>query len=965
MRDLREQLEGAVGTKYRIGKELTGGGMSRVFIADDLALGRQVVIKVLHPDLAAGVNAERFDREVQLAARLQHPHIVPVLTAGEVDGLPYYVMPFVKGESLAARVERGPLPVAEVIHIMGDVARALAYAQSEHIVHRDIKPQNILVSGGAACVADFGIAKALSSSKRHESEGLTSVGTSLGTAEYMAPEQVAGDASLDHRADIYALGCVAYELLTGSSPFAGKPPQQMLAAHVLEEPASPQAKRADVPPALADLVLRCLAKDPSQRPQSGDEILAALDGITGITGITLGTTGSQPRIASKRTTLVAVVGIAAAAAIVAGIVLARGRGEKTSAGVTLAIAPFDVLDPQLSLWKEGLVDVLSRNLDGAADMHTVSPSASIRKWEGRVGREDAAAFAKRVGAQIVVYGSLQPAGQGIVDAKTWILDARGTSAPIELSARDSSARMDRLSDSLSVKLLSAIGGKRTATSVRSLGSGSLPAIKAFLTGAQYFRRTRFDSAGAAFRDAIGLDSTFAIAHAFLNQTLGWTQGSTEERVHEAALARRSLRAGLSPLDSLMITAVAQYWDTTGLGDENRRASYATLGQATERYPTDALMWYLLGDLRFHRDPHFSDAEALHDFNRSIDADSDFVPSYIHAVEISSRWGYDAAMRYAKPYFARSSGDHDSRSKQLALALAAPGGARDAKRWAVVDTAPLSDVTTAAGSILRMPDSAETAVRLLRAELKRPEANAPNESGIRATFISVLGARGHVKEAWDLALSAKDFTASELALLGLVPADSAARALKTWGIASAEHAVALAPALALTHDTAALIGDIAELTKRASALGPNVPALQRYIAPYSIASLHAYYQLARGDSASAQKEFDALSDSLINVPTDQFIRVRLIERSDPKRALELLESKRLTGDILSVARELEIGRLAERANDVPRAVDAYAYVAGSWQNSDSEQLKSAVRESRDALKRLDADGRVRAQISSPR
>src|ERR1043166_6601604 len=173
MTDLREQLQGAVGSGYRIGDELGGGGMSRVFMADDLALGRAVVIKVLHPELAAGVNVERFKREVQLAARLQHPHIVPVLSAGEVDGLPYYIMPFVKGESLSSRLARGPLPIADVVHAMGDVAKALAYAHSEGVVHRDIKPDNILISGGAATVADFGIAKALSSSRREENESLT------------------------------------------------------------------------------------------------------------------------------------------------------------------------------------------------------------------------------------------------------------------------------------------------------------------------------------------------------------------------------------------------------------------------------------------------------------------------------------------------------------------------------------------------------------------------------------------------------------------------------------------------------------------------------------------------------------------------------------------------------------------------------------------------------------------------
>jgi len=236
--DFVEQLSAALGANYRIERELGGGGMSRVFLAEDVGLERPVVIKVLHPELAAGVNAERFRREVQLLARLQHPHIVPILSTGEVDGLPYYVMPYVRGQSLRARLESGPLSPTEAAGLLADVAKALAAAHAEGVVHRDIKPDNILISGGAAVVADFGIAKALSSAKAWDDSGtLTSLGTSLGTPAYMAPEQVAGDPTVDHRADIYSLGCVAYEALTGTSPFAGKTPQQMLAAQVIE-PAS-------------------------------------------------------------------------------------------------------------------------------------------------------------------------------------------------------------------------------------------------------------------------------------------------------------------------------------------------------------------------------------------------------------------------------------------------------------------------------------------------------------------------------------------------------------------------------------------------------------------------------------------------------------------------------------------------------------------------------------------------------
>ncbi|MEI2719883.1 MAG: serine/threonine-protein kinase [Gemmatimonadales bacterium] len=214
--DLRAQLQAHLGDAFRIERELGGGGMSRVFLATEVRLARSVAIKVLSPELAQGINAERFEREILLAASLQQANIVPVLAAGDVAGLPYFTMPFVEGESLRNRIRGGGIPIADVIAILRDVTKALAYAHTRGIVHRDIKPDNVLLSGGTAVVTDFGIAKALSASRAEVAGGtLTSVGTSIGTPAYMAPEQVAGDPTIDHRVDLYALGCMAYELLTG------------------------------------------------------------------------------------------------------------------------------------------------------------------------------------------------------------------------------------------------------------------------------------------------------------------------------------------------------------------------------------------------------------------------------------------------------------------------------------------------------------------------------------------------------------------------------------------------------------------------------------------------------------------------------------------------------------------------------------------------------------------------------
>src|SRR5207302_4818029 len=301
---------------YTLERELGGGGMARVFVAEETALDRKVVIKVLPPETAAQVSLERFKREILLAAKLQHPHIVPLLTAGESNGLPYFTMPFVDGESLRVRLARhGELPVNHAIRMLREIASALAHAHEHGIVHRDLKPENVLLSGGSAMVTDFGVAKALSASSNAEHGGMTSLGVALGTPAYMSPEQASADPSVDHRADIYSVGVLAYELLTGQPPFAGRTPQNLLAAHVSEVPEAITKRRASLAPALAALVMRCLEKRPADRPQSGSEVVHALDDITTPSG-GMTPTGAS-RGGSRRWGA-----IAAAAAVVLVIVIA-------------------------------------------------------------------------------------------------------------------------------------------------------------------------------------------------------------------------------------------------------------------------------------------------------------------------------------------------------------------------------------------------------------------------------------------------------------------------------------------------------------------------------------------------------------------------------------------------------------------------------------------------------------------
>ena len=280
---LRERLQRAVAASLTIERELGGGGMSAVFAAYEPALERRVAVKVLSPALTGAVDGERFRQEVLLLARLQHPHIVPILRTGEADALPFFVMPFVEGESLRARLERtGALPLGEGVRVLRSVAAALSYAHARGVVHRDVKPDNVLLAaGGIATVTDFGVARALDAATRSTAPAapVTEAGLVVGTPAYMAPEQATADPDADHRVDIYAFGMLAYEVFTGDIPFASRSGVALLAAQLVERPTPVTSHRADLPPRIAALVMRCLEKRPEDRPQSADYLTAVLDAL--------------------------------------------------------------------------------------------------------------------------------------------------------------------------------------------------------------------------------------------------------------------------------------------------------------------------------------------------------------------------------------------------------------------------------------------------------------------------------------------------------------------------------------------------------------------------------------------------------------------------------------------------------------------------------------------------------------
>jgi serine/threonine-protein kinase len=323
MGEVIDALKAALHDRYTIEREIGSGGMATVYLAEDLKHHRKVAIKVLRPDLAATLGPERFLREIEVAAQLQHPHILPLHDSGEADGFLFYVMPFVEGQSLRDKLAKeGELPIGEVVRILRDVVDALTEAHANGVVHRDIKPENILLRGRHALVTDFGVAKAVSEATGREK--LTTAGIALGTPAYMAPEQASADPHLDHRVDIYAVGAVAYELLTGRPVFMGATPQMTLAAHVTEAPQPVSKHRETVPGALESVVMRCLEKKPADRFQTAEELLPQLEAlVTPSGGMT--PTDTRPLAATfgRRRSFAPLVLATAAVLTVIGLVLSR------------------------------------------------------------------------------------------------------------------------------------------------------------------------------------------------------------------------------------------------------------------------------------------------------------------------------------------------------------------------------------------------------------------------------------------------------------------------------------------------------------------------------------------------------------------------------------------------------------------------------------------------------------------
>jgi len=974
---VRDRLAAALSSTHTIERELGGGGMARVFLATERALGRQVVIKTLIDDAWSASAAQRFHREILTAAQLQHANIVPVLTAGDAEGLPYFTMPWVDGASLRERIARGPVPVSEAVGILRDVARALSAAHARNIVHRDIKPENILLSSGAALVTDFGVAKALSlATQGPEGTGMmTAVGVSVGTLAYMSPEQIAADPSLDHRADLYAWGVVAYELLSGQRPFAQLSGTALTRAQLSEMPPALKSVAPQVPAPLANLVMRCLAKAPADRPSQASELLGVLDLPS----------GEAPAISPANSRK-------AATAVLALIVVATMAGwlwNKRAPSAderVVAVAPFRVggAVPEAKYLREGLADVMVPQLQAIPDLSAASMRVVLDRWRRAAG--SAEDDLDDEGAREVATAA--GAGQLLIGEIVGTRDRLSVTARL-LRVRDgkelASARVEGSADSVSAlatRLLTSLLSLRdgaTQERLRSVLSAQPAAIASYLTGEQLFRRGRYGEAGAAFAEAHRVDTTFAIAALRISFTNGW---ALNDGIPGPWLARAwAHRDRLSGTDSLLL--ISQVGETYPM-PMPMRARMASLRRLAERSKS-AELWQVYGDHLFHdglvaEEPDIL-SRSLDAFKRAEALDSSFTGALEHQAQIYMMLGAkpdaraalmrQAALDSAGDFYKfndfiirNSTGDATERLRALddfearmpngllfaANAVAADGGIGLQADIAMADSILARRVRRGDRSVDGGLGSSLRDIEWNAGRPSRAVAAAADRDSLSAVSDELTAALLWDGDSAQAARSAATLTANLRSRPASDPDPDAAlarAALGMWSLA---------------------IGDTATAERMRRELASVTPPPQRLWAANSARVLEALLsaQLAvarRAPDASAQlRRADSL---LLDTPgmnrrtrmTGNLVLSALYEATnDPVSALRVIGRRdwQTAYAMYAADRQRRIARLAERTGDREGAIEALRQFIAMREQAEPK-LQPEVAAARERLKKLESQG----------
>lgn len=660
---LLERVRAALAGTYEVVREIGHGGMAWVYLARDLRHPRQVAVKVLHPDLAAAIGPDRFLREIGVTASLSHPHILPLIDSGQADGLLYYVMPFVDGETLRSRLAReGMLSLEEAVKITRQVGSALAYAHTTGIVHRDVKPENILLGGDQAVVADFGVAQAVTGAG---ADRLTETGLAIGTATYMSPEQAIADPYLDGRSDQYSLACVLYEMLVGQPPFTGRDPRSIAARHTLDPVPPIRTIRSTVHPDLERAVLRALAKLPVDRYPTTTAFIDALVADAAsttdypVTGHTPATPRKQPWLR-----------VAGLAAIIVLVLLALkpviehmfSDGAKVVDQNLVAVLPFRVagsVDTTL-ISAEGMVELLHTALSGGAALHAVDPAQILPAWRRESSKYPdvlpdrvALDLAARMGAGRLLLGQVFGARDSVtISARLLQVPGGAEVARVERV----SGRVDDalgLLDQVSIQLLAREVGQ-FAPRLGDLYTANLNAFREYMAGIEQYRRGRYETAAEHYRNAVALDSSFALAALDLAFAASLAdRGDLADGAVDIAWAHRD-RLGHD--GRLFLTAMAgpRYPKPASTLEE------ISLWESTvDSLPGRVEASYAVGDMLYHYgavvDRQSSRLLARNAFAKALKGDSAFAPALEHLIDIAASDGDTSEVRHlAQRYFALDS-----------------------------------------------------------------------------------------------------------------------------------------------------------------------------------------------------------------------------------------------------------------------------------------------------------------------
>lgn len=633
-----DRLRSALSDRYAIDRQLGAGGMATVYLAGDLRHGRSVAVKVMRPELGASLGSERFLREIQLAAGLQHPHILPVYDSGAADGLLYYVMPYVEGESLQARIRRErQLPLEEAIQIVREVADALGFAHSRNVVHRDVKPANILLQGGHAMVADFGIARAIEVAG---GEQLTQTGIALGTPAYMSPEQASADSRVDGRSDIYSLGCVLYEMLGGEPPHTGPSPQAILARQLSGEVRSLRPLRTSVTPALDQVIRRALARAPADRYPTAQEFATAVASAVALAD------GAVPGTAPvRRRRLGAVLGVIAVLSTAAYLLWGVRAAAPADLRPGLAVFPFRPTSPGASEWSEALSDLLATALDGTPGVRVADPWSlwqSLRPQRGARAEppdpEEAGRLARGARAETYLLGSVLE-NQGRLDLTVRLYQAGADHALQTFTLAAPAESLTAAVHRLAVNVIAWIWRERgdSTPQVRDLEGYTTrvpTSLKAYLEAKEAMRRGLVDQANTAIDRALGLDSAFALALVEATVIKSWsqfTQGQAYSGLRELAERAQRHADSLSQRNQLRAQAML-----ASVRTEGARAAGA-LARMIQLDTTDFEAWsnvayvHQVYGWQYGTGP----ADALGALERVIQLDPRYVPALVsrawHAV----------------------------------------------------------------------------------------------------------------------------------------------------------------------------------------------------------------------------------------------------------------------------------------------------------------------------------------------